>query len=55
MLEQQYQLKRYGKLTLFEQDQMTAEDRAWWIQRIDRDHKEQAEREKKATSRIPRR
>jgi len=47
-MEQQFQLKRYGDLDLFEQANMNAEDRAWWLKRIEKELKEQAEREKQA-------
>lgn len=46
-MEQQFQLKYYGKLTLFEQEQMTAEDRAWFMQRLQKEMKDKAEAEKK--------
>lgn len=53
-MEQQFQLKHYGNLSLFEQARMTAEDRAWWIKRIERELKEKAEREKAAMPSMPR-
>lgn len=46
ILEQQFQLKEYGNLSLFEQAQMVAEDRAWWLKRLEKEYKEKAEREK---------
>lgn len=45
-MEQQFQLKTYGKLSLFEQAQMTAEDRAWWMERINKENKDRQERER---------
>ncbi len=45
-MEQRFQLKEYGNLSLFEQAQMPAEERAWYIKRLDREYKEKAEREK---------
>jgi hypothetical protein len=47
-MEQQFQLKYYAKLDLFEQAHMSAEDRAWWLKRIEKELKEKAEREKQA-------
>ena len=46
-MEQQFQLKYYGNLTIFEQDKMTSEDRAWWMQRLEKEIKETADRERK--------
>jgi hypothetical protein len=43
-MEQEFQLKYFGKFTLFEMAVMTAEDRSWHINRI----KEQIDRENKA-------
>ncbi len=45
-MEQRFQLKEYGNLSLFEQAQMPAEERAWYIRRLDKEYKEKAEREK---------
>lgn len=36
-MEVSYRLKKHGNLSLFEQDNMTAEDRKWWIERIEKD------------------
>lgn len=44
-MEQQFQLKYYGNLTLFEQNQMPAEDRAWWVERIHRELKETSDKQ----------
>lgn len=33
-MEQQFQLKMHGNMSIFEQNQMTAEDRRWWIERL---------------------
>jgi len=46
-MEQQFQLKYYGHLSLFEQDQMISEDRAWMLNRIHKELKDKAEAEKK--------
>lgn len=53
MMEQQFQLKEYGGLNLFEQAQMTAEERGWWLKRLDRERKEQQEREKQQMGSMP--
>ncbi len=45
-MEQQFQLKWHGKLTLFEQDNLSAEDRGWWMRRIEKELKDRNEREK---------
>lgn len=45
-MEQQFQLKYYGNLSVFEQDQMSAEDRAWWIERISKELKETADKQR---------
>jgi hypothetical protein len=50
LMEQQFLLKRYGKLTLFEQAAMSSEDRQWWLKRIQEENEKQAESEKKASS-----
>ena len=50
IMEQQFLLKRYGKLDLFEQSAMSSEDRQWWLKRIQEENDKQAEAEKKATS-----
>ena len=42
-MEQSYQLKKFGHLSLFEQNVMTAEERAWWIERINKDIQKQNE------------
>lgn len=47
-MEQQFQLKYHGKLSLFEQAMMTSEDRAWFLKRLEKEFKEQADREKAA-------
>jgi hypothetical protein len=52
LLEQQFQLKTHGNLSLFEQENMTAEDRAWWMKRIEKDIKERNEKEKEAMSKV---
>jgi hypothetical protein len=46
-MEQQFQLKYYGHFSLFEQAQMTAEDRSWHIKRIQKELTDKAEAERK--------
>lgn len=40
-MEQEFTLKYFGKLSLFEQANMTAESRKWWIQRLKRAKEEE--------------
>lgn len=53
-MEQQFQLKHYCKLSLFEQNQMTAEERAWFIRRLDKENKDNKEREEQQSRSMPR-
>jgi hypothetical protein len=56
-MEQQFQLKYHGNLDLYEQEAIVAEDRKWWLERIAKEKKEEAERQKQnqpAQRRIPR-
>lgn len=46
-----FQLKHYGNLSFQEQDMLTAEDRAWWLQRLERALKEEAKRAESASRR----
>lgn len=39
-MEQSFILKQYGSISLFEQNNMTAEERAWWVQRLDKEAKD---------------
>lgn len=48
MLEEQYLLKKHGGLSLFEQEQIVAEDRTWWYHRIKKDLDEEQERANRA-------
>jgi hypothetical protein len=50
-MEQQFVLKYYGHFSLFEQAQMTAEERAWHVQRVSKELKDKSEAEKKAMGR----
>jgi hypothetical protein len=49
ILEQQFQLKYHGKFSIFEQNHMTAEDRAWHMKRLQKEFADRAEAEKKAS------
>lgn len=40
IMEQQFILKEYGRLSLFEQDNMTAEERNWYVRRLDHEYRE---------------
>lgn len=40
-MEEQFNLHYFGKFSLFEQNQMTAEDRAWHMKRIIRQLEEE--------------
>jgi hypothetical protein len=41
---QSFALKHHGGLSLFEQNQMNAEDRKWWVNRIQEEHDKQNKR-----------
>lgn len=53
-MEQQFQLKYFGKLSLFEQAQMTAEERSWFMKRLDKEFKDRKEQEEKQSRSISR-
>jgi hypothetical protein len=53
-MEQQFQLKHFGKLSLFEQAQMTAEERSWFMKRLDKESKDRKEQEEKQSRSISR-
>ena len=40
VMEQQFTLKEYGHLSLFEQNNMTAEERNWYVRRLDHEYRE---------------
>jgi len=44
IMEQQFLLKEYGHLSLFEQNNMTAEERTWYIRRLDHEYKERSKK-----------
>jgi len=37
-MEQSFLLKYYGNIDLNEQNLMTAEDRIWWLERLDKEN-----------------
>ncbi len=41
-MEQEFQLKMHGKLSILEQAQMKKEDRTWWTKRLEKHFEEQA-------------
>lgn len=53
-MEQQFQLKHYGNLSIDEQNSLNAEDRNWWMQRLEKEFKDKAEREKQQAGSAPR-
>jgi len=46
-MDQQFQLKEYGKLSLFEQANMTAEERSWYMERLEKKMKDEEEQSRK--------
>jgi hypothetical protein len=53
LLEQQFQLKHYGKFSIFEQAQMISEDRAWYMRRLEKEFKDRAEKERNQIGSVP--
>jgi len=53
-LEQQFQLKEHGNLSIFEQNAMVSEDRGWWMKRLEKESRERQKREQKQAGSIPR-
>lgn len=49
ILEQQFILKWYGKLSLAEQNSMTSEDRKWWEKRIAKQIEEEHKKAQKGS------
>lgn len=45
-MEQEYILVKHGRLSLYEIAEMTAEDRKWWIERINKDIEEENKKNK---------
>ena len=52
-MEQSFLLKQYGNLSLFEQSNMPAEERAWWIKRIDKENKQRKSAEESQMPKMP--
>ena len=50
IMEQSFQLKKHGELSLFEQDIMASEDRAWWMARLKKMHEEQKQQSNMAAT-----
>jgi hypothetical protein len=48
-MEQQFQLKHHGKLTLFEQNQMTSEERSWFLRRLEKEFQDRKNAEENQT------
>ena len=53
-MEQQFQLKHHGGLSLFEQNQMNSEERAWFLRRLEKEFKDKHDAEQKQMSSAPR-
>jgi hypothetical protein len=53
-MEEQFQLHEYGKLSTFEQAQMTAEERAWWLKRVEKEFEERKKAEENAAGSVSR-
>lgn len=53
-MEQQFQLKHYGKLSLFEQNQMTSEERSWFLKRLEKEFKDRKAKEEQQARSMPR-
>jgi len=51
LVEQQFALKHHGKLSLFEQEALTAEERAWWIRRLNKQNEDQNDQMSKSNGR----
>lgn len=45
-MEQMFDLKYHGNLTLHEQNNMTAEERRWWMKRLQKQRDKEAEQSK---------
>lgn len=44
-MEQQFILKEYGRISLFEQNNMTAEERNWYVRRLDHEYRERSKKQ----------
>lgn len=49
-MEQYFILKEHGGMSLFEQDTLTGEERKWYVERLNKERKEQ---NKSVESKIP--
>lgn len=55
-MEEQYLLKKHGNYSIFELDQMTAEERLWVLKRIETDYKKEEQlvnQQSKSKPKIP--
>jgi hypothetical protein len=49
-MEQQFILKEYAGYTIFEQNQMTSEERLWILKRLEKKNEQEQDAAKKATA-----
>jgi hypothetical protein len=52
-MEQSFLLKHYGHLSINEQMDMTAEERNWWLERLDKENKNQKNSEQTKPTHTP--
>ena len=52
-MEEQFQLKMYGELSIMEQAWMTAEERSWWLKRTIKELEERKKAEEKQSGSMP--
>lgn len=48
LMNQTFLLQYYGRISVADQMSMTSEERSWYIERIDKEHKRREEEERKA-------
>jgi hypothetical protein len=53
-MEEQFQLKYHGNLSIFEQNQMTAEERSWFLKRLSKEFKDRKDKEEAQARSAPR-
>lgn len=53
IMEERFQLKEYGHLNFFEQAQMPADERKWYLERLQKEAEERAKKEKDTGSHVP--
>lgn len=46
-------LQYHGKLNFSDIEKLTAEERSWWIKRLNQEHEKQQEAQKKQSANIP--